>query len=224
MSVWETILSGQGFWAVAGSVVGAICGWLLSGLSESRAYNKKIKRNKKALLHELDDILEALTDAEICYEYMIKMYALGGVPGYAPPTISNPIFKNFYIETMLDLPASQCKSYELIDLQLSYVNQDIARIADFIASKKEDPDSVLEDWEGILRPAYHNVRMTLWHVNYHLNNKAFPSLKHWTKEHQQMLEEYKTAPSKVDELIEYAQENMSRSDFEFDGVTPVAIK
>jgi sRNA-binding regulator protein Hfq len=193
---------------------------IVIGIGIARVFDSLLKRRnikqlERALVEELEDIHDRLSNIRRSYERSIQIYALNGIEMSAQLPIPHKIYDKYFVDIALKLGASQRKSFSLIHGYVEAINSGIRRVEEKCISATVDKcQSNLHEWGNLIKTQHHNTTIACWHLTLHLNNKGMPYLgEPGSEAHTAMLREIKNNNKHIDELIEDARKNLTKDQF-----------
>ncbi|OAM34294.1 hypothetical protein A7Q01_06200 [Eikenella sp. NML96-A-049] len=194
-------------------------GWLISQLTGFAKTYFERKKIIKLLYEELSDIQKEVERILHYHARNLQLYGANKIGQYAMIGISNPIYTNYYKDTLLILNQNQRISFQMIHklvhellnkLSIEHEKaQDMYRRDGITSSIKIQGEEIGE----LSKAGYFNCLTLNWHINFHLINKIDPDLSLYSKTHADYLIFLETINEKIEELIASGK-NIKTEDFE----------
>ncbi len=197
-------------------------GWFLAQFTSFLKEWFKVRKIKRCLLEELDELKSEFERTLLIYARQLQIHALGGIDNGAATKLSNHIFNNYYKDAVLSLNKDQRISYQLIHTSVGSVNSGIEQLHTLTSGLQEKNTlegskslraEDFENWGKNVIAEFTNVASALWHVKYHLDNPKKPELSAYTKNHEVYLEYLENVECEVNKVMEEAK-TLDREHFE----------
>ena len=199
-----------------------LAGWVLAQFTGILKDFLRLRKIRKCLLEELDELKSELERTLLIYSRMLQIYSLKGIDNGVPSPLSNHIFTNYYKDAVLGLNKEQRISYQLIHTLVGGVNSGMVELREVTSKFQEknitkgavsisDEDGDL--WGKKVICEFNNVAAAIWHIRYHLQNPKNPDLSAYTKSHEAYLKYLESVEKRVSEIIKKAK-TIPREKFE----------
>ncbi|WP_375592285.1 hypothetical protein [Chitiniphilus eburneus] len=205
------------------TLASVIVGWLLAQITGSIKEVWKIRKIKKCLIEELQELEEELERTKMIYAKSIQIHALSGIGTEIPTPLSNHIFKNYYKDAVLSLSKQQRISYQLIHTLIESTNQGIREFSKLTGSLQEKhmlegikamKPQEFQQWGKSAQAEFKNISSCLWHVRHHKLNPKHPELNIKTEASQDFLDHEKKTKDEIETIIYLAKKNLTRDYFQ----------
>ncbi len=188
------------------ALVSVFVGWLLGRGTDLFQLWWNNRRLKKALIIELEDLLDWFHKFHLQLARALQIYSVKGVEPSIPLKITHPIYTNFYEDICHKLSREQRRSFELIHEQINAFNENLERQIELINTFSREPnDTNLELWGNYLKAQYLNFREITWQIHYHLRNKKNPKLEVYGDTHKEYLQALERHQNEMNMIIEKAK-------------------
>ena len=197
-------------------------GWLISQLTGFAKIYFERKKIIKLLYEELLDIQKEVNRILHYHARNLQLYGANKIGQYAMIGISNPIYTNYYKDTLLVLNQNQRISFQMIH-KLVYAQNELLNKLSIEIEEAQDmyrrdglTSSIKikgEEIGELSKAGYFNCLTLTWHINFHLINKLDPDLSPYSKTHEDYLIFLETINEKIEKLI-VSGKNIKAEDFE----------
>jgi hypothetical protein len=199
-----------------------VVGWVLAqgtALAKDFYVSWKLKR---ALVGELEDIMEQLKRVTTSYRRQLQVFALRGIEAALPIAIPNLFFKQYYKDVFHRLNREQRLSYQLIHGTIDRLNSENEQFLNFTrvlveklrhSKEQEEVERAVDLWGDRVMALFNTACDSMFYIDFHLKNQKRPVLDFKGPMHKGYLQFAEEVQRDIQNVMEGAKK-LKREDFE----------
>ncbi|ERJ17989.1 hypothetical protein SSPSH_003208 [Salinisphaera shabanensis E1L3A] len=192
------------------ALIAVAFGWLLSQLTEVSKNFRAGYIYKKDLLLELEDIEKQLERTVLILSRHLQFYSHRSIEPASFRAIPNTYFSEYFHSAFRHLNREQRISFQMIHSAVDDLNEKSKKIESFIEKSIEEyvgaitiarTNELVEIYGSMITAAYKTAQVARWHIHYHRENSAAPTLDILGEQHKNYLKFVQSLQQQIDEIV-----------------------